>query len=165
MGFSRVGEISLQTLYAAKLTTKTSTTTRLYQTFAISYTIDNPPIGQYVEQVVWVKLINNQRRPRNNGTSEISMGTKAGLATGNDITPLSLNDAIITPDKRLRVHHRPPSRWVLTIDNVGQADDKAYYLCQVTGPKQVASSASSSSSSGELATNFIGGARLNVLGE
>lgn len=74
----------------------------------------------------------------------------AELGRADDITLLSLNRRLITPDQRFKVRHQPPSKWVLTLDNVGPADDHAYYLCQAGGP---------------AGARFIGGARLNVLGE
>jgi hypothetical protein len=98
----------------------------------------------------------------------------------HDITPLSIGKRIITRDKRFRVHHQPPAKWTLSIDNVGPSDDKAYYLCQISGGGGGGGHSTAGSARGQpplpssepaaLAASssgpsFFGGARLNVLGE
>lgn len=89
-------------------------------------------------------------------------GPKSG-SQENDITPLSLNKRVITPDRRFKVQHRPPHKWLLSIENVGPADDKAYYLCQSGGSQRPAASPAPGATGQAGAANFIAGARLNVL--
>lgn len=80
------------------------------------------------EQLVWLRLLRDE------------------------LTVLSLNRKLISPDRRLRVAHQPPRRWTLTLERVSElADDGAYFLCQ---------SARESPAGG-----FIGGAQLDVLGK
>ena len=49
----------------------------------------------------------------------------------SDITVISMNDDMLVKDKRLKVLHTSPNRWVLRIDDVS-VDDDSNYECQVT---------------------------------
>lgn len=85
----------------------------------------------------------------------------------DDIMLISLNQKIITPDKRFKVHRLSALRWTLSVDNVNANDSDAYYLCQVSS---TSSSNSNSIANGgvrseNLGSWFVGGARLNVLGK
>lgn len=142
-------------------------------------------------QLVWLKLVRNEGAARDRSPDEEQSPldtVSAPLSNAHDITLLSLNKRTITPDKRFKVSHQSPSKWTLTIENVSLSDDKAYYLCQVGGGSggsgggglSVGRSGSrppASEHAGSSATprdpmigssdglNFVGGARLNVLGE
>lgn len=78
-----------------------------------------------------------------------------------DITLLSLNQKIITPDRRFRVHHQAPNKWSLTLEQVSQSDDGAYFLCQAA---ELAAARAEAARGAQSQGSFIGGARLNVLG-
>lgn len=107
----------------------------------------NPKGEEPAAKLVWVKLVMRDEGARSSGLDA-------------DITPLSLNRRVIAPDKRFKVRHQPPHKWLLSIENVGQADDKAYYLCQSSEAQRAPQAVGASD--GRTA-NFIGGARLNVL--
>ena len=49
----------------------------------------------------------------------------------NDITVISMNEDMLVKDKRVKVLHTNPNRWVLRIDDVSVEDDSSYE-CQVT---------------------------------
>lgn len=100
-------------------------------------------------QLVWLKLLRtNATRPPD------QTGPSAANLDQNDITLLSVGERLVTPDKRFRVQHQPPSKWTLTIDTVGQQDDRAYFLCQAAG-----------GGTAKGAASFLGGAQLKVLGK
>lgn len=48
----------------------------------------------------------------------------------DDVQLLSLNQRLITPDRRLTVRRQSALRWTLTLDNVGPDDSHAFFLCQ-----------------------------------
>lgn len=50
----------------------------------------------------------------------------------NDIKLISLNQKIITPDKRFKVTRQSEFKWTLSIDNVSTDDNQAYFLCQIS---------------------------------
>lgn len=106
-------------------------------------------------------------------------------AAKDDTKLISLDQKLITPDKRFRVHRQAAHKWLLTIDNVQPDDGNAYYLCQAsvaeprdacarrspTGSAPVAcvSRPRTNSQKADLGPtgsgNFKSGARLNVLGK
>lgn len=142
-------------------------------------------------QLIWLKLV---RRSESASAVQVGQSNQTATASGepadrqrtspnsnsldnNDITLLSLNKRLITPDKRFHVRHQPPNKWLLQVDNVGAQDDRAYYLCQVSGGGGGSPSAKSAGGQQSAVGNsnrnnyatpsgrFVGGARLNVLGE
>lgn len=126
-------------------------------------------------QLIWLRLVNRAERPSAPNSppeaddEQLADGKRAPRSDQNDVTLLSLNRRLITPDRRFKVGHQPPLRWTLTIENVGLADDRAFYLCQASGTadekdhqQQAGEQAQPAAAGG---ARFIGGAKLNVLGE
>lgn len=91
--------------------------------------------------MVWVKLT---RRAETTAELVASGGAGAGEQAAprsptaaaieaqqeHDTKVISLNQKLITPDKRFKVRRQSPLKWILSIDNVGPDDNHAYYLCQ-----------------------------------
>lgn len=47
---------------------------------------------------------------------------------------MSLDEKVISPDKRFKVRRLSPLKWVLSIENVADSDSEVYFLCQVSKP-------------------------------
>lgn len=104
------------------------------------------------QQLVWLRL-----------------NREANKTVSDEISLLSLNQKLITPDKRFKVRRQSPLKWSLTLEQVVPDDGHAYYLCQAGGERHSAGecvaavSPACNSRATKMTNRFVGGARLNVL--
>lgn len=78
---------------------------------------------------------------------------------GHDIKLISLDNTLITADRRFRAQRLSAGRWQLSLDNVQPDDSHAYFLCQVGAPGGACTGSMC------LKRTFAGGALLTVLGK
>lgn len=117
-------------------------------------------------QLIWLRLSRAAEQDPRAPQHDADVNNKT-QGNSDDIMLISLNQKIITPDKRFKVHRLSALRWILSIDNVNANDGEAYYLCQVSSTSFTPDNSPNNASvkPENLGSWFVGGARLHVLGK